>query len=600
MRYGVSVRDAVTRLSRLALLSLTVVGLAGCLATAVQNVTQAIADATSTKVTFLVPARSAEAATVRRVGLVADNFEVSQRMVFDLEAAMTGIRVLERPYYDAVRPGPRFNGIPSDAQLVGVAKSLGVDGVLFVSGAGASSKRSDTREERIVCSVQTKFLQACPKDKQQRRQVTCTLTEGLAAARVRMVRALDGKVLYADTVGGQSTHRRCSDEDGVPQADTGQLMSAAVADARDNLLRVVAPTYEQRPLDLMAADRGAPAAARKDFDAAMQFAQAKRMDEACRRFDDLYLDNKESAALSFNVAFCHEVRGDLLKASQGYRRASELYNAPNAQIDRRLAQSETAIRQNPVAFMPIAESAVAVPAAVKAAASDGRRVALVIGNARYQRSALVNPVNDARLVSDRLKRIGFDVTAIENADAARLATVTRDFAARAKGAEMALFYYAGHAVQADGENYLMPVDNAKMRTLDDVRNDGGLQLGELTALLDVANPRVKLVVIDACRDNPLPAMTRSLSGAGLAAIKQPPQGALIAFATSPGRTAEDGTGRNSVFSKHFAQFLTTPGQTVEQVFKRVREAVKAETKNRQEPTEVSSLVGDAYFVKPAQ
>ena len=384
MQYPAFRHLVLPRLRFVSLLIVVSIGLAGCLATAVQNVGMAITDATASKVTFLVPARSAEAATMRHVALVADNADVSQRMVLDMEAAMSRLRVLERPYYETVKLGPRFNGVPSDAQLAAVAKTLGVDGILLVSGGNTNTRRNDTREERTVCGVDTKLFQACPKDKQQRRQVTCTQTDGLAAARARMVRAADMKVLYADTVGGQSTHRRCSDEEQVPQADAGQLMSAALSDTQANLLRVVAPGYEQRPLDLMPADKGVPSSAQKDFEGATQFAKAKRMDEACRRFDELYLDNKDSAALGFNVAFCHEVRGDLLKASQGYRRASELVNAPNAQIDRRLAQTEAAIRQNPVAFMPIAEAAASTQAATKAVPSDGRRVALVIGNARYQ------------------------------------------------------------------------------------------------------------------------------------------------------------------------------------------------------------------------
>jgi uncharacterized caspase-like protein len=200
-------------------------------------------------------------------------------------------------------------------------------------------------------------------------------------------------------------------------------------------------------------------------------------------------------------------------------------------------------------------------------------------------------------VGDRLKRVGFDVTTLENVDSARFGNAVRDFAVRAKGADIALFYYAGHALQAEGENFLMPVDNARMRTVDDVRDNGGVQLSEIIALLDVAAPQVKLLVIDACRDNPLPAATRGLGGGGLAAIKQPPAGGLIAFATAPGRTAEDGTGKNSVFSKYFSEQLMVPNQTVEQLFKRVRENVKKETHNRQEPTEVSSLVGDVVLVK---
>ncbi|MDM0036712.1 caspase family protein [Variovorax sp. J22P271] len=575
--------------------------IAGCAPNAMGDLGRVLADISAPKVTFLVPARSADAASVRKYGLAADGAELSQWVAVDLDASMNKLRVDERPWFERVKLGPRFNGVPPDTQLVTVGRGLGVDAMLLINGANTSTRRSDTTEERYGCSGDTKLFKSCPKERQTKRQVTCTQTEGLAALRMRVIRVADGRVLFSDTVTGKSSYRRCSDEDGVPQADTQGLVAAATSAARDAVMRTIAPTYEQRPLDMMTADAALPASNREAFDAALQFAKARRMDEACRRFDELYLDFKESVALTFNTGFCYETRGDLLKASQTYRRASELRNAPDSQIDRRLAQVEVAIRENPVAFMPTA-SRMATPATMQAATvapSSGRRVALVIGNATYQRSALANPVNDARLVGAQLKRIGFDVTIAENATSARMATAIRDFANRAKGAELALLYYAGHAIQADGENILMPVDNGRMQTLEDVRNDGGLQLGEVSAMLDVANPRVKVVVLDACRDSPLPATTRGLASNGLVAVKRPPAGTLIAFATAPGRTAEDGTGRNSIFSRNFAAQLAVPGQSVETVFKRVREAVKAETRNRQEPTEVSSLVGDAYFAANA-
>jgi hypothetical protein len=346
----------------------------------------------------------------------------------------------------------------------------------------------------------------------------------------------------------------------------------------------------QVPLDLMRTDASLPADKAKAFEAAYRFADAKRLDEACQRYDDLYTDHKESKALTFNVGFCMEARGDLLAANQLYRRASELANAPDAQIDRRLGVTEKALRESPVAFVPLADAPRTPPAAIP---SNGKRVALVVGNSRYQSNALVNPVNDARLIGAKLKALGFDVTLVENADNARFATATRDFGQRAKGADVALFFYAGHAIQADGENYLMPVNNGKIRSLDDVRDGWGVQLADIVAQLDVAAPRVKLLVLDACR-NPLPATTRS-AGGGLAAIKAPPQGGLIAFATQPGDTTPDGAGKNSVYSKHLAQELTVPNQSIEQVFKNVRAAVMAETKNRQKPNEVSSLIGDVQL-----
>ena len=241
-------------------------------------------------------------------------------------------------------------------------------------------------------------------------------------------------------------------------------------------------------------------------------------------------------------------------------------------------------------------------AGLSSAAHAEKRVALVIGNSAYQAvPKLPNPVGDAKLMSDTLTSLGFFViggSARLDLDKAGFDAALLEFKSQLVGADVALFYYAGHALQADGENYLMPVDNAKMRTMEDVRDGGGVQLASIMAMLDVAAPVVKLVVIDACRDNPLPASSRSLAGGGLATPKAP-QGGLIAFATSPGRTAEDGTGKNSVFSKNFAALVSTPNQSIEQMFKRVREAVKKETNGRQEPMETSNLIGDVMLVQAA-
>ncbi|RCW70406.1 caspase domain-containing protein [Pseudorhodoferax soli] len=561
--------------------------LGGCLA---------ISDAIAPKVTFKQPARSAEASALRSVIILADSAEVSQQMSMGLESEMSKLRVDERPYYTTAKLGQRITAQPSDAQLSAMARSAGVDAVVVVTGGGSSVTATQSTEDRYSCAVNVKLFKSCPKDQSRTTKMACTTTLGSAAARVRIVRAVDARSVFVDVVNGQAKHYRCNDQD-IPQADRRQIAYDAVVSATTATMQILAPSYVQGPLDLMKADAGLPAEVLKRFDAASEFAKAKRLDEACSRFEELYTDYKESTALTFNVAFCHEVRGDMLRANQAYKRASELANAPDAQIDRRLTLTEKALRENPAVFMPANPNAAATqaPAGKVAASGNGRRVALVIGNARYQRSALVNPVNDARLVGERLKRIGFDVVTLENLDSARFGAATRDFGARAKGAEIALFYYAGHALQADGENFLMPVDNAKMRTMEDVRDGGGVQLAAVVAQLDVAAPAVKLLVVDACRDNPLPSANRSLAGGGLAPVKQPPEGGLIAFATAPGRTAEDGTGKNSVFSKHFADQLMVANQTVEQLFKRVRAAVKSETKNRQEPTEISSLVGDVVL-----
>ncbi|MBS1156859.1 MAG: hypothetical protein H6R07_2783 [Proteobacteria bacterium] len=568
--------------------------LTGC--AAVNNLGLNLSDTFAPKVTFRQPAKSADAAALRSVIIMSDGNNVSQQLSLELESSLSKLRIDERPYYSSVKLGPRSDGQTNTAQLNALARANGAEAIIFVSGGSSDVKTSHSTEERSTCDAKSKQLfKSCPKEQTRVTKVSCTTTLGVAAARLQVYRVADAKSVFVDTIRGESKYYRCDDQT-TPVADTRQIAYSAIMNVKGTIAQTLAPSYIQAPLDLMMADASIPSDQLKRFEAAYNFANSKRMDEACNRFDELYTDYKESSALSFNVAFCHEVRGDMLRANQGYKRASELFDAPNAQIDRRLSITEKSLRENPSVFMPQTAAAARPTPDTKGMATSGRRVALVVGNARYQRSALVNPVNDARLVGDRLKRIGFDVITLENIGSARFAAAVRDFSTRAKGADIAMFYYAGHAVQADGENYLMPIDNAKIRTLEDVRDGGSVPLASVIAQLDVAAPAVKLMVVDACRDNPLPAASRSLSGGGLAAVKQAPEGGLIAFATGPGHTAEDGTGKNSVFSKHFAQQLMVPNQTIEQLFKQVRTAVKSETKNRQEPTEISSLVGDVVLV----
>lgn len=561
------------------------VALAGC-----ADLQHKISDAVATKVTAKVQARNAEAGALRSTLIVMDANERSQHVALALESAMNGLRVDEKPFYSNVKLGARAVGGLTEAQLVAEARSLELDAVVVVTQAASDVKATNTTEDRYNCAVETKLFQSCPKGQMRTTKVACTTTQGLAAARVRVIRVSDGRSVVTETVGGEAQHYRCTDQN-TPTADAGGLARGALQNVADKVMRIVAPGYVQVPLDLMRADASLPADKVKAFEAAGRFADGKRLDEACQRFADLYNDFKESKALTFNTGFCQEAQGDMLAANQLYRRASELANAPDAQIDRRLGVTEKALRESPVAFVPLAEAKPRPPAAV---AGNGKRVALVVGNSRYQSNALVNPVNDARLIGTKLKGLGFDVVVVENAESTRFATATRDFAQRSKGADVALFFYAGHAIQADGENYLMPVNNGKIRSLDDVRDGWGIQLADIVAQLDVAAPRVKLLVLDACRNNPLPSSTRGVGG-GLAAIKSPPQGGLIAFATQPGDTTPDGAGRNSVYSKHLAEQLTVPNLSIEQVFKNVRAAVMGETKNRQKPNEVSSLVGDVLL-----
>jgi hypothetical protein len=230
------------------------------------------------------------------------------------------------------------------------------------------------------------------------------------------------------------------------------------------------------------------------------------------------------------------------------------------------------------------------------AALAERRVALIIGNSAYSGvPALANPANDADDMEVRLRGLGFDVRSGTNLDVAGFDQAVREFARALEGADVALFYYAGHGIQANGENYLLPVD----ARFDDL---SGLKR-QAVALADVmeemqSRARTALVFIDACRDNPLAdrmrAKTRAVSR-GLARVDVTANNTLVVFATAPGKVAADGEGRNSPFTKALLDHVDAPGVEVESLMKRVSAAVITATKGEQEPERLSRLTSEFYF-----
>ena len=225
-----------------------------------------------------------------------------------------------------------------------------------------------------------------------------------------------------------------------------------------------------------------------------------------------------------------------------------------------------------------------------------RRVALIVGNSAYSGvPALANPANDAGDMAERLRGLGFDVRSGTNLDVAGFDQAVREFARALDGADVALFYYAGHGIQANGENYLLPVD----ARFDDL---SGLKR-QAVALADVmeemqSRARTAVVFIDACRDNPLAdslrAKTRAVSR-GLARVDVTAKNTLVVFATAPGQVAADGEGRNSPFTKALLDHVEAPGVEVESLMKRVSAAVIAATKGEQEPERLSRLTSEFYF-----
>ena len=224
-----------------------------------------------------------------------------------------------------------------------------------------------------------------------------------------------------------------------------------------------------------------------------------------------------------------------------------------------------------------------------------KRIALVIGNARYPAIPLPNPENDARLIAANLRKLGFEVNEQLNLGVRDFRRVLREFARRLQEDDaVAVLYYAGHGVQIDGRNYLLPVD-LNLRDQEEVK-DESVDIEELfLSRLDRARSKARIVILDACRDNPFSTKTRAIrSVGGLAEMGA--RGTLIAYASAPGQPAEDGpAGRNSVYTKNLGDEMMTPGLEVEQMFKNVRVKVLRDTKERQVPWVNTSLTSNFSF-----
>src|SRR6478735_354278 len=233
-----------------------------------------------------------------------------------------------------------------------------------------------------------------------------------------------------------------------------------------------------------------------------------------------------------------------------------------------------------------------------------KRVALVLGNSAYRNVApLPNPVNDSAKIASTLKEAGFDVVdSRHDLSAAETRRALRDFADRARDADIAVVYYAGHGIEVDGGNYLIPVD-AKLERDTDVY-DEALSLERVLLAIEPAK-RLRLVILDACRDNPFSkVMKRTVAsraiGQGLAKVEPTSPNMLIAYSAKAGSTAADGDGKNSPFTVALSKHLTTPGLDVRRAFGFVRDEVLKTTSYRQEPFVYGSLGGDDVPLVPVK
>jgi Caspase domain len=235
------------------------------------------------------------------------------------------------------------------------------------------------------------------------------------------------------------------------------------------------------------------------------------------------------------------------------------------------------------------------------AAAD-KRVALVIGNSAYQHvNKLPNPAKDAASMADMLKKAGFDVVdAKEDVGNAEMRRMVRDFSDKIRDADVALVFYAGHGIEIDGTNYLLPVDTKLERDVD--VDDEAVSLDRIVRILDPAK-KLRLVILDACRDNPFQqTMKRSLSSRGvergLAKVEPQNPNTLIAYAAKAGSTASDGDESHSPFTTALLKQLPVPGQDLRRSLGYVRDEVLKSTDNKQEPFVYGSLGGDDVVLVP--
>ncbi|QNO26434.1 caspase family protein [Sphingopyxis sp. OPL5] len=230
------------------------------------------------------------------------------------------------------------------------------------------------------------------------------------------------------------------------------------------------------------------------------------------------------------------------------------------------------------------------------ASAEARKVALVIGNSAYANTgALTNPVNDIRIVADAAKAAGFEVVTASNLGNQAFQGAMRDFRTKADGAEVAMVYFAGHGIEAQGKNWLLPVD-AKLESDLDLPYEAI----ELSRLMEaVSGAQVRMVVLDACRNNPFGSKWRSGTRAvarGMAGVEA--DDVLVIFAAAPGQTASDGNGANSPFALALARRLPEPDLPVQLLGGAIRDDVLAATGGNQRPFVSASITGTPVYLVP--
>lgn len=575
-----------------------------------------------TKVTMLQAPEVAEASKFKSISVARFAGKYGDTVSNDLEAALMNARVQEKPVYRSVVRTGESRSLGGDPRsLASAAKAANTEAIFTGEVIQADINDARRQVQEFVCDQQEnskKLWSKCLSGHNV--NVQCIDRTANLEVQVKLIDAGNGNTVYSEAIRKADKSSGCGN---VSPKDGAQMLGGLKAQILEQIKSKVVPHEKVVNIALMESADGLRASgASARFDGALRFAKEGRMDRACSMFRELYEADKGSVALNYNLGVCEEAAGAFWKADEYYRIADRLTNKPNKLLTSALARSTSNLKkagnlaQNRSDLMgggKIEASSLQMPtnAASTSASMNAasalvpkapqnitpellmleKRTALVIGNSAYQRGALLNPVNDARAISNELRKMNFKVISVEDASYAKMGMAVEEFGRAIKEGGVALVFYAGHGMQVKGENYLIPVD-ADLKAESDIQYKT-LALGQILSKLEDAKPRVNIVILDACRDNPLARSWRSTKG-GLSTVDAP-AGTVIAFATAPGKTAADGSGANGLYTSHLLKQLSQPNQKIEDVLKNTRKAVSAESNNEQIPWDSSSLTGEFYF-----
>jgi tetratricopeptide (TPR) repeat protein len=285
------------------------------------------------------------------------------------------------------------------------------------------------------------------------------------------------------------------------------------------------------------------------------------------------------------------------KAAEEKKRLQQIADNKKELEDKRLKeiQDKKQIVASSVPAIPVLEE---VPLTLAEIYKSEKRYALVIGNSKYKAVApLKNATNDANDIAAELERSNFEVIKVLDGDYTKMREAFTKFHQKLtngpKDQTIGLFYYAGHGLQNEGENYLVPIE-ADVKYDDDIPRMCLPMQRVVLANMERSSTRMNIVIMDACRNNPFPSSARDIGGGGLAEIKRA-KGSFIAYATSPGATASDGEGKNGLYTQELLKAMKKPGRTIEQVFKEVRQNVLKLSEDKQNTWDSSNIIGEFYF-----